>query len=349
MRLVLFLPWWRAIIGRRAWIAVPVGALIAAVLALDPVLGPEDGFGTYLAYCSLLPLALLFRLGGAIDARRRDGLEIEEALRDPAGSLAPSAAILAAWSALAAGLAVCALPPLILSLAVEDFTTPALHPVHIKAQDTGAWTFDAGGAIPFGSALLLTFTWEQLPEAGAELHDGAGVLCPIQPGEIVRSPLRLEEARSGQFTRMVNEKARAAGAVLVRPLVRLEVPRPPLTAAPRLLGRQFMFAAPLLGLVLLLARRGRAGGALAALAAVALAGLLAFDPFEVPQLGKGPADLLARAVLALRAALPEVRGLAAVGRGFELRTGTSSPWMVTAWWLLGTLAVGFCFRWRKRP
>ena len=46
IRKALWLPWWRALVGRRAWIAVPLGALLAALLALAPVLGPEDGFGT---------------------------------------------------------------------------------------------------------------------------------------------------------------------------------------------------------------------------------------------------------------------------------------------------------------
>lgn len=344
----LFLPWWHALLGRRAWLAVPIGALIAAALALDPVLGPEDGLGVYLAYVSLFPAALAFRLGAAVDARRRDGLELEETLRDPAGRRAPAAALLAAGAALAAGLAVCAMPPLLLALAREDAPPRALHPVQIAKHGADGWSFDASGALPPHTNLLLVFRWESLPEADAALRDGAGREHALRAGETIRVPLALDALRSGRVELQPNPAALNARPTLVRPLVRLEIPRPPLSAAPRLLARQWSFAAPLLALVLLLARRWRTGGSLAALAAIALGGLAAFDPLEPPRLGHGPADLLARAVLALRSALPDVRGLAATGRGFELRSGTTDTLALLLWILLGTLFWLLCF-WPRRP
>jgi hypothetical protein len=350
MRRAALGPWWRALCGRRAWLAVPVGALVAAVLALDPVLGPEDGLGAYLAYCSLLPVALLFRLGSEVDARRRDGLEFEEQLRDRSRARAPAAAALAATAALVAGLAICSLPPLLLGLAAATPSPPALHPLHIAADGAGGWNFDAGGAVPDGAALLLAFRWERLPAPGAGMIGADGAALPMAAGELVRSPLAADEARAGRCARTLNDSALASGATLIRPLVRLAVPRPHLTAAPRLLARQALFFAPLFGLVLLLARRGGTGGALAALAALAVAGLAAFDPFEPPRLGGGPADLVARAVLAFRAGLPDVRGLAAVGRGFELRSGTTAASMTLLWWGLGGAALALtCWPRRRRP
>lgn len=348
MRRAALGPWWRALCGRRAWLAVPVGALVAAVLALDPVLGPEDGLGAYLAYCSLLPVALLFRLGSEVDARRRDGLELEEALRDPSGRRAPTAALFAAGAALAAGLAVCALPPLLLGLARPDPPPLALHPLQIAKHGAAGWSFDARGAVPEGARLLLVFRWEALPAPDAALLDEGGQAHALRAGETMRVPLAPAAVRAGRVVLRPNEAALAAQPTLVRPLVRLEIPRPQLSAAPRLLAHQWLFWAPLLMLVLLLAGRWRSGGALAALAAIVFGGLAAFDPLDPPQLGQGPADLLARAVLALREALPDVRGLAATGRGFELRSGTTDAVALVAWLLLGALCWALCC-WPRRP
>ena len=142
MNSALWLPWWRALAGRRAWLAVPIGALLAAVLALDPVLGPEHGFGTYLAYASLFPIALLFRLGRAVDARRADGLEMEEDLRNPRGARAPLAALAAATLALALGLLMFALPPWLLAQRAPN--SPPLHTIPCapppQELEFGSWT-----------------------------------------------------------------------------------------------------------------------------------------------------------------------------------------------------------------
>ena len=291
---------------------------------------------------------LRFRLGAVVDARRRDGLELEEALRDPGGRNAPGYALLAAWSALLAGLAICALPPLALALATDRESPPALHPVHVRAAGDGAWSFDAGGPIASGSHLLLAFTWERAPVADAALVNEEGFFLRLEPGVLARSNLAEAEERSGVFTRSLNSDARTAGAALVRPLVRLEVPRPSLGSAPLLLLGQALFVTPLFALVLLLARRGRVGGPLAALTAVALAGLLAFDPFEPPRLEQGPTELLARAVLSLRNLFPDLRGLAAVGRGFELRSGTTTGWTPAIWIAYGLLAqLLISWKWRR--
>ncbi len=342
MNSALWLPWWRALAGRRAWLAVPIGALLAAVLALDPVLGPEHGFGTYLAYASLFPIALLFRLGRAVDARRADGLEMEEDLRNPRGARAPLAALAAATLALALGLLMFALPPWLLAQRAPDSPPPAYHPVRTAAAGAGVWELDAGGAVPSATQLLLSFTWESLPIEGAALERPTGVSISLLPGEMTRVPLTPEEARTGRLQFALNARATEAGATLVRHLVRLEIPQPPLVSAPRVLARQFCFAWPLLPLVLLLARRGRAGGALSAVAALTLAGLLAFDPLDPPHLGSGPVEWIARGVLAVRDFLPDLRGVAAVGHGFELRSGTTSLTALLIWWSLGVLAMFAC-------
>ncbi len=338
MNAALVLPWLRALAGRRAWLAVPVGALLAALLALDPVLGAEEGVGSYLAYVALLPAVLLLRFGAVVDARRREGLEMEEALRDARGWRAAGAALLGALLALALGLALCALPPLLQRAAPTS--TSARHPVHLSSvADRQRAT--AHGAVPAGSALLLTFTWERAPRAdeAPALEGAGGRRVALAPGVIVRLPLTPEECRDGTAEWGMNADARAAGAALVRPLARLDVPRPPPGSLPLLLARQFLFFAPLFPLTLLLARRGRAGGVLAALSALALAGLLAFDPLEDPRLPDSPLGWIGRAGLALKDALPDLRGLAAAGHGFELRSGTTTWPALGAWLGIGLLAA----------
>jgi hypothetical protein len=334
----LTLAWLRDLAGRRAWLAAPIGALLAALLALDPVLGPEEGLGSYLAYVALLPAALLLRFGLILNARRRDGFEEEEALRDPRGARAPWAALGAVTAALGLGLTFCLLPPL-LSPAPPGAETAARHPLRLSHNQEGIWRADALGAVPPGSSLLLVFGWERLPAAGElpaiQAQDGRRV--EVRPGEMARWPLSESEQAAGAVEWTLNEDARAAGADLVRALVRLEVPRPGRTALSSILLGQFLFFVPLFAIVLLLVRRGGTGGLLAALSTLALAGLLAFDPLDPPELPESPAGWIGHAVLGLRAILPDLRGLAATGQGFELRSGTTS-WSATAIWLL--LGVG---------
>jgi hypothetical protein len=53
-------------------------------------------------------------------------------------------------------------------------------------------------------------------------------------------------------------------------------------------------------------------------------------------------------VLGLKALLPDLRGLAAAGQGFELRAGTASPGAAGVWLLLGGLAAWFAQGGRSR-
>lgn len=347
--IALLRPWWREIVGRRAWVAAPIGALLAAVLALDPALAPEDGLGTYMAYTALLPIAVCFRLGSAVDRRRRDGLELEEALRARGESRVLPAGALAGVGALLAGLAIFAIPPLVLSFTIEETPAPALHPVRVSAIGETAWSFDAGGPLRPGTHLLLAFTWEREP-VGAEWNSGARA-WPLEAGRMLRIPLAPEDCRHGIFVGRLNWEAHDAGGRLIRPLVRLEVPRPRLAESAPLFAMQFLFAAPLVALVFLLARGFRVGGTLAALTATALAGLMVFDPVDPPRLGDGPADWIARAVLGLRDLLPDLRGLAPIGRGFELHLGTTPIWSAQLLWLCaGMLACQIAaIRMRRAP
>ncbi len=349
MSLSLLLPWLRAFAGRRAWIALPVGALLAALLALDPVLGPEDGLGSYLAYAALFPAVLLLRFGALLDARRRDGLELEEALRDPAGRRAPLAAVLAPAAALAAGLALCAIPPTFANLP-PGIAETARHPVRISAAGEGEFRADAGGGLPRGSTLLLAFEWERPPQEGEQpaLFATDGREVALVPGTLARWPASANEARRGVLEWGINSDARAAGVTLLRSMARIEVGRPRRGDLPRLLARQFLFFWPLFPLVLLLVRRGRSGGLLAACAALALGGLAAADPRDPPDLPSSPAGWIGRAVLELKDLLPDVRGLAAAGRGFELRSGTTSTAALAAWLGLGVVLALAAFG-RRRP
>lgn len=348
MMLRLARPWFFAIAGRRAWLCVPIGALLAALLALDPVLGAEDGLGAYLAYVALLPAAIVLRVGAVADARRRDGFELEETLRDPRGRRAALGAVLGAWLALALGLLACALPPLLRP--APSRAQEAAHPLTWSAAAGGGLRGDARGAVPDGSTLLLTLSWERAPAAGEApaLIAPDGRTVPIEPGTLARWPLTRAECRAGVAEWGMNSDARAAGVATIRPLSRLMVPMPAPASLPLLLAGQFLFAAPLCALTLLLARRARVGGLLAALSALALGGLLAFDPREPPLLPAGPLGWLGRAGLGLKDALPDLRGLAASGHGFELRAGTTSAAAILVWCAIGVTA-GLLARSARRP
>lgn len=337
MRLVL--GWLRDLAGERAWLVAPIGALLAALLALDPVLGPEEGMGSYLSYVALLPSALLLRFGLVLNARRRDGFVDEELLRDPRGIRAPWAALTAVALALGLGLTICLVPPL-LSPAPPGAESAARHPLQVGQNSDGSWRANARGAVPADSRLLLVFGWDRLPAPGEQpaLRAADGRMLTLVPGEMIGLPLSETEQETGSVAWSVNEDARAAGVSLVRALVRLEVPRPARSDLGRLLLGQFLFFLPLFPLVLLLTRRGGAGGLLAALAALALAGLLAFDPRDPPELPGSPAGWIGHAVLGLKALLPDLRGLAASGQGFELRSGTTTFTATGVWLLLGAAA-----------
>jgi hypothetical protein len=349
MSLSLVRPWLRAFAGRRAWIALPVGALLAALLALDPVVGPEDGLGSYLAYAALFPAVLLLRFGALLDARRRDGLELEEALRDPTGRRAPLAAILAPSAALGVGLALCAIPPAFANLP-PGIAETARHPIRVAATGDGTFRADAGGAVPHDSVLLLTFEWERPARANERpaLVASDGREVALVPGELARWPASAAEARRGVLEWGINSDARAAGITLLRPLARIAVSHPRRGDLPLLLARLFLFFWPLFPLVLLLVRRGRSGGVLAACAALALGGLAAADPHDPPDLPSSPVGWIGRAVLELKDLLPDVRGLASAGRGFELRSGTTSAAALAAWLGLGVI-LALASSGRRRP
>ena len=328
-----------------------LGLAVAAVLAFQPVLGPEDPAGAFLAHVQLLAGVLVLLCGRVLAARRRAGMDLEERLRDPRGRRAPLAAFLGASLALAGLLAAAA--GVALAFGPHRPPPPARFPVAVHGLDGGGWGFDFGGRVPASADLLLTLAWDEAPpEAGAAfVADPGGTRVVARPGELLRVPVGPAAAAAGRLELRPAEGGSFGGSrpELLRTLARLQVARADAFGLAVALGRLFLFLAPLLAMLLALERRGDVDGPLAALAVLALAGLLAADPGPAPMaVPRGPGGLLVRAVLGLRAVLPDVGGLAAAGRDAALRAGTTPIGSVLAWWALGVLALWLAARPRRR-
>jgi len=335
----------RQLLGRWGWLWWCLGIVVMLRLHFDPQLGRAH-LGGYLASVALGPSLLLLRLGTVLQQRRRQGWPLEESLRDPRGWRAPTAdalatmALLALWY-LAAGLGP-HLPGLARPQAGQD-----LFPVLTNAAESGGWQLDLEGPCPPSSALLLTIDWQAadatLRTAGAtSWHATDGRQIHLRAGELAVWPVLAEEAHQG----IAQLPPLPEGLQLIRPLTRLRVPRPGLSALPRLLFAQALFFLPLIGLFLAWGRAGRISGTLAAWATLALAGLVALPPapLELPHDALGYA---ARLLLGLKAALPEVSGLLASGDHFARQAQITSLWSLLAWILLGL--AGFALSALRRP
>lgn len=338
----------RQLCGRwSAWIAVG-GLVAAAMLSYDAVLD-AGSTGVWLAYIALLPMLLLLRLGVLRRARRAEGWSAEERLRDPSGIRAPLAeasgtAVLCAVLLLLAGL----FP----TLGLIEFpqSERSLHPVRATAIEDG-WLLRFAAPAPPDSALFLTFTYEALPaEDGITLTDLRGQTVAAHVGEVLRWPIADADLRTGsvELTAAAPALATDAGMQLVAPIARLEVPRPGAGRVGGLLFGLFLYFLPLIALTLAAERFLRIDGVLAAVTVLMLGALAAYRPvLDYAQPG-GVVGVVVKAVLLLKAALPDVSALYAVGHQFELRAGTGAASATLAWLLMGAVALYFACR-RRRP
>lgn len=331
----------RALCGRWTSVAALALLVLAALLSYDAVLD-ASATGTWLAYVALLPMLLVLRLGVLRRERRAQGFSVEERLRDPRGLRLPlaegaAAALLCTALLAAAGLGAA------LGLVHFPDGERSLHPLRAGAAEDG-WLLRFEAPAPPGSAALLTFAYQQPPAGGdfrVALEDDAGGRGEAVVGEVLRWPLPEEARRDGRLVLRPLEvaAAREAGMQLIGPIARLEVPRPGGGRLPALLGGLLLYFLPLLGLALCFERFLRIDGVLAALTALMLGALAAYRPDLDYARPGGAIGALVQGVLLLKAALPDLSGLYAVGHRYELRAGTAAWPSVLAWLALGIGAL----------
>lgn len=319
----------------------------AASLSFDASLGAHS-LGTYLAYLSLLPIALLFRVGTVLNYRAQQGWPQQEILRDPAARKAPLTEMIGS-GILLSGVLLLGMVPLATGLYATPEASSGLYPVHVQFESTDdgteLWLFDLGATVPETARLHLTLDWSEatVSPQDAKLQAPDDRFVKPVPGELVQWSVSPNEARVGKLVLQPNPQS---GLILRKQLCRLEIPRPSADALPRLLFHQFLFFLPLFAILLAWFRCGRIRGTLSAMATFTI-GSLAALPLNPVDLGGGPVAALAKMLVLLKIALPPVEGLLATGHRFERFADTTPDLASLSWLLLGTLALWLACR--RRP
>jgi len=319
----------------------------AASLSFDASLGAHS-LGTYLAYISILPMVLLFRIGSVLDRRAQQGWPHQEILRNANGHKAPLNEMIGSAILLGATLLL-GMAPIVSGLYPMPNPSSGLYPVHVQftTQDDGTelWLFDLGSTVPKTARLLLTVDWSEAtvsPENAVVQSPDERQVRPI-PGELVQWDLSEAEARVGKLVLQPNAQS---GLILRKQLCRLEIPRPEADALPRLLLHQFLFFLPLFAILLAWFRCGRIRGSLSAMATFTIASIAAL-PLSPVDLGSGPVAALAKMLVLVKLALPPVEGLLATGHRFDRLADTTPELGIMGWLMLGGLALWLATR--RRP
>ena len=287
--------------------------------------------GDFLAWLALGPLFLLFRIAGLAQKRVREGWQLEEQLRNPSGLRLP----IAEWAAGSLFLAsTLVLGAGILRVGLTDELTGSMrpHPLYISSSGD-PWVLKARQAkLPDGTELRVLIQWEAWPEDPG----------PYTPGEEFSRPLTETERQSGIVSLDL-----PSGAHPVPRFSHVWVPLPSLTEQANLALWQWFFWAPLLAWALALVRHG-VRPALAACGPLSIAGIGLWRPplFEITR--EASENFLVQLMFALHRLVPDLRGLLAIGPGFELRVGLTTPLGWTLWTAGAGVALWICSK-RRTP
>ncbi|MFK5955693.1 MAG: hypothetical protein QM477_04515 [Planctomycetota bacterium] len=342
----LLLGFLREVLPWRWQLFLVVAVFTFASLSFDASLGAHS-LGTYLAYLSVLPTVLLFRVGAVLDLRAQQGWPQQEILRDRSGRKAPLVEILAC-AVLLCSVLLLGLAPLATGLFPMPEASSGLYPVRVQfeTQEDGAelWLFDLGSRVPENARLQLTLDWSEasVDPTLAKVQSPERQVQPI-PGKLLRWDLSAAEARVGK---LVLHATTGSGLHLRKHLCRLEIPRPNSSALPRLVAHQFLFFLPLFAILIAWFRFGRISGSLSAMTAFTI-GTIAAMQVEPVDLGSGPMAALAKMLLLFKLSLPPVEGLLATGQRFDRLADTTPLASIIAWLLIGALALGLACR--RRP
>lgn len=324
-----------------------LAAFTAATLSFDASLGAHS-LGTYLAYLSLLPIALLFRVGTVLDRRALQGWPQQEILRDPSARKAPLMEMVGS-AILLAGVLLLGMVPIATGLYSMPESSAGLYPVHVQFTNTDdgteLWLIDLGSTVPETARLHMTVDWSEatVSAADAQLQAPDKRSVKLVPGELVHWDVSAAEARVGKLVLQPNAQS---GLILRKQLCRLEIPRPEADALPRLLFHQLLFFLPLFAILLAWFRCGRIRGSLSAMATFTL-GSVAALPLNPVDLGGGPVAAFAKMLVLVKIALPPVEGLLATGHRFDRLADTTPDLGIMGWLFLGALALWLACR--RRP
>lgn len=325
-----------------------IGLWLATRLCFGEYLG-DASIGSYLAYVSLWPIALLLRAGRLLHRRQAEGWPLEERIRDANGWRAPMAELLSLCLLCLAGLAL-ALAPLHWPGLSLPKASSGYFPVQAEVVGPGTWDFQLGGSSPPGANLLLTLDGAALTPADVKTFSEEGLplrrqeveVVTARAGEVVVWPLSEEEAAKGQVVIQVDPSWKLRP---FRHLTRLVIPRPGVGDLPALLGLQALFFLPLYAFLLALHRFGRVRAGLASWGVFFLGSLAVFSP---PPMHQADLPWPVALLLQCKALLPDLQGCMAVGHRFERLAGTTTTQNLLLWLLLGMTAALLASR-RRLP
>ena len=299
-----------------AWPILLSGALWLALaynLSFDKDLGAAS-LGAFLSYIVLALCALILRLGYVLQQRRKQGWLRQDSLRRTTGRAVIAEAGAAVCSLLL--LVVCAqLIVLALNPGVNG-QSESHHIVLSRVESDNSWAFNWDDSIPVGSKLCLTFDFEDAPKGVTESSIAVKQRsAPVTAGKIFYWPLSADDVRDRTITL---EAPAEHNISLIRPIVRLVIERPPISALPRLLLNQLLFFFTAIALCLFIFRRLKVNGNLASMGALAISSL--------PNL-KGSH------------LLPDVGALVACGLRFERTALTTSDIALFTWLAMGAILI----------
>jgi amino acid transporter len=253
---------WPIILCAALWLT------LAYNLSFDEHLGAAS-LGAFLSYSVLALSALIVRFGYVLQQRRQQGWLRQDLLRRTTALAAVSESLAAVFSLFI--FIVCS------QLVVLGLNPPlneqheAHHLVMSRVASDSSWTFTWDDNIPEGSKLCLTFDFENSPDnVKTSSISNSIVEETVTPGNVFYWPLTVDDVRNKTITL---ESPLEHNLSLIRPLARLVITRPPISALPQLLLNQLLFFFTVIGLCLFIFRRLKVNGNLSSLGALAIASL----------------------------------------------------------------------------
>ena len=300
---------WPILLSGALWLA------LAYSLSFDEHLGAAS-LGAFLSYIVLALSALILRFGYVLQQRRQQGWLRQDSLRDTTTRAVISETVAAVFSLLL--LVVCS-QLIVLALSPRlNVQSESHHIVMSRVESDNSWSFVWDDNIPVGSKLCLTFDFENSPKGVLESYIAVKELsAPVIAGEIFYWPLSADNV----LDRAITLKAPAEHNIsLIRPIARLVIERPPISALPRLLLNQLLFFFTVIALCLFIFRRLKVNGNLASMGALAISSLTNIKEICL---------------------FPDVGALVASGLRFERTALTTSNIALFAWLAMGAILIYF--------
>jgi hypothetical protein len=301
-----------------SWPILLSGALwltLAYHLSFDEHLGAAS-LGAFLSYIVLALSGIILRFGYVLQQRRRQGWLRQDSLRCTTARAVISETAAAVFSLLL--LVVCS-QVIVLALSPRlNVQSESHQTVMSRIESDSSWAFNWNDNIPVGSKLCLTFDFENSPKGIFESSISAKQLsAPVTAGEIFYWTLSADDVR---YRTITLEAPAEHNISLIRPIARLVIERPPISALPRLLLNQLLFFFTVIALCLFIFRRLKVNGNLASMGALAISSLTNLKGSNL---------------------LPDVGALVASGLRFERTALTTNNIALFTWLAMGVVLIYF--------